>query len=159
MKRHPVLLALVVVALAATALPALADDPSAPAPSAAPVRHGLARLKRCLSVLDLSSQQQGDVQSIVSAAKPTIQADIQAVRADHKKLASDIDSSADKSVIGQDAIDQHTDASKLKSDAQAVRDQILAKLTPDQQNKFQGCAQAIGPRMLGSHRGGASKLQ
>ena len=46
------------------------------------------------------------------------------------------------SVLGQDYLDVRAAASKLKSDGQAVRDQALAKLTPDQKTRAQECLAA-----------------
>jgi hypothetical protein len=102
----------------------------------------LQRIVRCLSILDLSAEQKTAITGIVSAARPALEADAQALRADRTKLRSDIEAGADKCVIGQDALTAHADAAKLKTDAAAVRDQVLAQLTPDQQSRLKGCLQA-----------------
>ena len=62
------------------------------------------RLGRCLATLNLSAAQKSDIDSALAAAKPALQADRQALRADREKLKNDLDSGADKSVIGQDTI-------------------------------------------------------
>ena len=102
----------------------------------------LERILRCLSILDLTADQKTAITGIVTAARPDLQADAQALRADREKLRSDINAGADKCVIGQDALTAHADAQKLRSAAAAVRDQVLAQLTPDQQSKLKGCLQA-----------------
>ena len=97
---------------------------------------------RCLSILDLSSEQKTAIAGIVAAARPSLETDAQALGADREKLRSDIESGADKCVIGQDAIDAHADAAKLQAALGALRDQVLAQLTPDQQSQLKGCLQA-----------------
>ena len=102
------------------------------------------RLGRCLATLNLSAAQKSDIDAALAAAKPALQADRQALRADREKLKNDLDSGADKSVIGQDTITLHNDRQKMKTDALALRDQIVSKLDAEQKSQLKGCF--AGPR-------------
>jgi len=97
---------------------------------------------RCLSILNLSTEQKTAIAAIVAAARPSLEADAQALRADREKIRSDIESGADKCVIGQDTLNAHADGEKLRTEIAAIRDQVLAQLTPDQQSQLKGCLQA-----------------
>ncbi|HEY6147132.1 MAG TPA: hypothetical protein VIZ69_05515 [Thermoanaerobaculia bacterium] len=154
MKRFSRSLGLAILAVAALAAGARADEPGRGAFGDHAGRGmGLGRLRRCLSNLDLTADQKSAIQQVLSDAKSTLQADIQAVRADHQKLATDIENGADKSVVGQDALTQHADAAKLRADMQAVRNQILSHLSTDQQNTVKGCFDAAGPARFGRRNG------
>lgn len=102
----------------------------------------LQHIVKCLSILDLTAAQKTAIEGILAAAKPSLDADLQTLRADREKLRTDIANGADKCVVGQDALTAHADGAKLRADAQAVRDQILGQLTADQQSKLKGCLQA-----------------
>ena len=146
MKRFLLTSGLAAVAFAAMTMPAFADDrPAVVLAGHAGGGHGLNRLHRCLATVDLSADQKTAIAAIVEAAKPTLEADAATIKADHEKLHADISSGADKCVVGQDLLTAHADAEKLHADADAVRDQILAKLMPDQQSKLTACL-ASGPQ-------------
>ena len=100
------------------------------------------KMRKCLSGLDLSADQKSAIQAIVSAAKPTLEADAATVKADRQKIHADIQAGADKSVVGQDVLTAHADAQALRAAAADVRDQILAKLSTDQQASVKDCLQA-----------------
>jgi Spy/CpxP family protein refolding chaperone len=152
MKRFLLNSGLAAVAFAAMTLSAYADDrPAAVLAGHGAGGHGHQRLRRCLATVDLSADQKAAIAAIVAAAKPTLQADAQTVKADHEKIHADISSGADKSVVGQDVLTAHADAEKLRADEGAVHDQIVAKLTPDQQTKLTACL-ASGPRGHGPDR-------
>jgi Spy/CpxP family protein refolding chaperone len=140
MKRPSRILIWIGFAIAATALPALADDDSGRMGSG---HHGQ-KIQKCLSVVDLTADQQSAIDAILASGKTTMQADFQALKTDHQKLKTDMDNGADKSVIGQDTITLQNDEAKRKADSKAIRDQVLAKLTPDQQNKVNGCLESSG---------------
>lgn len=144
MSRFPRFLGLAAIGFGVFVLSASAQD--SPPSGSGRMAHGnaLRGLRRCLSGLDLNADQKATVQTILTNAKPTLQADMQTLKSDHQKLQSDIAAGADKSVIGQDTLTQHADAQKLRNDAQAARDQVLAKLTPDQKTSVQGCLSARG---------------
>ena len=63
------------------------------------------------------------------------------IRADRQQLKNDITNGADKCVVGQDVLNAHADKAKLRAAADAVRDQILAKLSTDQQATLKDCLQ------------------
>lgn len=102
---------------------------------------GLHRLHRCLSRVELSSDQRAAIDGIISAAKPAIQADLEALKAAQQKVEADFAAGADKCAVGGDVLARHADAEKLHEDIASVRQQVLAKLTPDQQSRVQGCFQ------------------
>jgi Spy/CpxP family protein refolding chaperone len=140
MKRFVLTSGLAAVAFAAMTLSAFADDrPALDLAARAGRGHGLIGLRKCLSGLDLTADQKTAIQAIVAAAKPGLEADAAAVKADHQKVHADISSGADKCVVGQDLLTAHADAHTLRAAADAVRDQILAKLTPDQQTSLKDC--------------------
>jgi Spy/CpxP family protein refolding chaperone len=146
MKCLPRSIGLAILAFGALTFGAAADGPGFHALGESTGRGiALGRLKRCLSMLDLSADQKSAIRQILSDAKSTLQADIQVVRSDHEKLETDIKTGADNCVIGQDALARHTDAAKLRGDVQAVRDQIASHLTTEQQSRLKGCFDATGP--------------
>jgi Spy/CpxP family protein refolding chaperone len=143
MKRFVLTSGLAAVAFAAMTLSAFADErPAIDRADRAGGRHGVMRLRKCLSSLDLSVDQKSAIKAIVTAARPTLEADAATVKADRQKVRADIAAGADKSVIGQDVLTAHADAQALRAAAAAVRDQILAKLSPDQQASVKDCLQA-----------------
>ena len=140
MKRFVLTSGLAALALAAMTLSALADNrPAIDLAARAGGGHGLQGLRRCLSNLDLSADQKSAIQAIVTAATPTLEANAATVKADRQKVHADIASGADKSVVGQDVLTAHADAQTLQAAVGAVRDQILAKLTADQQASLKDC--------------------
>jgi Spy/CpxP family protein refolding chaperone len=143
MKRFVLTSGLAAVAFAALTLSAFADDrPGIERVGRAGGGHGIMKLRKCLSSLDLSADQKSAIQAIVTAAKPTLEADAATVKSDRQKVSADITAGADKCVIGQDVLTAHTDALALRTAAAAVRDQILAKLSTDQQNSVKDCLAA-----------------
>jgi hypothetical protein len=146
MNRFSRLFASALIGLAGVAAAALAEDPSGPAPSrGGPRGHHIRHFERCLSTVGLSADQQSSIQGIQSESRPAIQADFAAMRAAREKLQGDLASGADKSVLGQDVLDQDAATAKLKSDVKATHDQIVAKLNPDQQNALATCMQQPSP--------------
>ena len=152
MKRPSRILILVVAAAAAISITALADDDSGRAGFG---HHGY-RMQKCLSVVELSPDQQSAIDAILASGKPTMQADFQALKTDHQKLKTDLDNGADKSVVGQDTITLNSDKAKMKADAKAIRDQVMSKLTPDQQSKVSGCLESGGHQGSRQSTSGAS---
>ena len=127
-------LALLGVALA---LPAFAQE----APAARhPGRH---HLKECLSILDQTDQQKTDIQAALDAARPTLEAGVAAVHSARQTLRAAVDAvPPDACAIGSDALAVKAALATLRSEREAVRDQVLATLTPDQQARLQGCLDA-----------------
>ncbi|MEP7133195.1 MAG: hypothetical protein ABI914_08510 [Acidobacteriota bacterium] len=101
----------------------------------------LGHLRRCLSAVDLTADQQSSIEAILSGAQATLPAEAQSMKAARQKVESDLAANADPCVIGADVVARHAGATKLRADVAAVRDQVFAKLTPDQQNRVQGCFQ------------------
>jgi Spy/CpxP family protein refolding chaperone len=146
--------ALAAVAVALSAVSAHADVPSPAATGRMGHGRPLARLQRCVSALDLSADQKSTIEAIFAAGKSVMRTDVQAVRADRDKLRTDVSGGADKSVLGSDVLAQHTDAEKLHADANAIRGQVIAKLSSEQQTTLTGCLDASGPgRFSGSGTG------
>ena len=143
MKRSLVPTTIAFLALAAEAASALGDVPRERR------GRGLARLEQCLSTLDLSSEQQAAIPAILSSGKAALRSSAAALKADHRRLRADIANGADKSVLGQDVLDQETSRKRLRADVRAVRDHITAKLTPDQLAALGNCAR---PRAGGRRR-------
>ena len=137
-------------ALALLALPGYAQDRAPVALAGGPAARGFHFL-RCLGTADLTDSQKADIKAIVGAAKPTLKKDHDTIVADRQKLRADIQSGADKCIVGQDALNVHADQQALQADLKSVKDQILAKLTPDQQSKVEGCLAA--PRGMGMGMG------
>lgn len=101
-------------------------------------------LHRCVALLDLNSDEKAAIDGIFTAARPSLRADMEAVKAARQKVEADVAGGADKSAIGDDVLARHAAAQKLHADIAAVRDQVLAKLTPDQQAQFQACQSERG---------------
>jgi hypothetical protein len=130
-------------ALAATlSLPLLAQDH--PGGKGGRFERHAGHLMRCLRDAGLSDSAKADIRAIFEAAKPTMQADAQAVRAARQKLNTDFDAGADKSVLGQDYAAVRAATKKLHDDGQAVKDQVLGKLNPDQRSSVENCLAATG---------------
>ena len=121
----------------------LAQDVPAPA-----VRHPFLRhhLRECLAILDLTDPQKSDIQAVFDAAKPTIDADVAAVRAVRQTLRTAVEAvPPDACAIGTDALALKAAREALHTEREAVRGQVLAVLTPDQQTRLQGCLDAPWP--------------
>lgn len=122
------------------ALPALAQDAPAARISGRP------HLRACLSILELSDQQKSDIAGILESATPTVQADVDAVRAARETLRAALDVvPPDACAIGSDALAVKAAVATLRIERDAVRAQILATLSPDQQTRLQGCLDAPRP--------------
>jgi Spy/CpxP family protein refolding chaperone len=122
------------------ALSALAQD----APTAH--RPGHRHLRGCLSILDLTDQQKTDIQGILEAARPAVEADVAAVHAARQTLRAAVDAvPPDACTIGNDFLVVKAAVATLRAARGAVRNQVLATLTPDQQSRLQGCLEAPRP--------------
>jgi Spy/CpxP family protein refolding chaperone len=100
-------------------------------------------LRECLSILDLTDKQKSDIQAVVDAAVPTLQADVDALKAARQILKDALDANPpDACAIGADALAARAAREKLRSDREAVRTQIEGTLTPDQVARLEGCLAA-----------------
>ena len=145
MKRSSITLVLTILLVAVATAPALAGDRSivvVERPAAAGDDSDLGRFIACLRILDLSDTQKADIQAILEAAKPILQADDDAIKAAAEKLRADVEAGADRCLIGQDYLDLRAAQKKRNADIAAVKDQILGTLTEDQKKKLRGCLQA-----------------
>lgn len=141
MKRFSSSVSLAAVALGAAAASLIAGQPPGSGRNSMPGA-GLGRPEHCLSTMDLSADQKTAVQGILSNNKAALRADVEAWKASQKKLQDDIAKGADKSVLGQDVLDQEASAAKVRGSSQSLRSQILAALTPAQQAQFSECSES-----------------
>jgi Spy/CpxP family protein refolding chaperone len=117
----------------------------------APAAHrpGHRHLKECLSILELTDQQRMDIQAIVDAAKPTVEADVAAVAVARQTLRAAVDAVPPEAcAIGNDLLAVKAAIAMLRAEREAVRNQVLATLTPDQQARLQGCLDAPRPEAV-----------
>ena len=151
MKRFPGSRTLVVLGLAVAA--AAAADQNAAAPPHGRMAFGLHHMEKCLSTLDLSAARKASIDESLTAGKATLRADGDAMKAAHQKMEADLAAGADKSVLGQNALDQDAARTKMKADGQAIHDQVLGQLSAEQLEQFNICAAAAKARR--SHPGPA----
>ena len=130
MKRFSRSLALAVVGLGTMAASVAAGQPGGGDRGMPGSGQGTGRTQYCLSTLELSADQKTAVQTILSNNKASLRADVEAWKASQKKLRDDIARGADKSVLGQDVLDQEASAAKVRGNSQALRAQILATCPP-----------------------------
>jgi hypothetical protein len=140
MKRFPGSRMLVVLGLAVAA--AAAADQNAPGAPHGRMAYGHHQMEKCLSTLDLSAAQKASIDESVAAGKATLRADGDAMKAAHQKMEADLAAGADKSVLGQNALDQEAARAKTKADAQAIREQVLGQLSAEQAEQFNACSAA-----------------
>lgn len=118
-----------------------------------PVRLRHHHWRECLSILELTDQQKSDVQAILDAAQPTVEADVAAVKEARQTLRAALESgSTDACALGDDVLAVQSARQTLRAEREAVLGQILATLTPDQQSRFEGCLDA--PRTAAVDAGG-----
>jgi Spy/CpxP family protein refolding chaperone len=136
MRRLSRFAALSLLALVAP-LSAYAQDAAVPQH---PVRH---RIRECLSILDLSDAQKTQIQAILEAAKPTFETNVAAVHAARETLRTAADTvPPDACAIGNDFLAVKAAVATLLAQRDAVRGQIVATLTPEQQARYLGCLDA-----------------
>ena len=134
----------IVVSVFGLAASAFALAQSAPSPTT-PATHPIARhrLRECLSILDLSDAQKAQIQGILDAAAPTLQADADAVRSARQTLKAALEANPpDACAIGTDALAVKSARETLRAERESVRQQVEATLTPDQVARLEGCLAA-----------------
>jgi len=114
---------------------------------------GLRGLERCLGSAEISTAARGNAQAALTAGKDVLKADGAAMKAAHEKQQTDIANGADKSVVGQDAIDADAARTKLQTDAQTIHDQVFAALSPDEQSAVNACMASHGGHWKRGHGG------
>jgi Spy/CpxP family protein refolding chaperone len=96
-----------------------------------------------LAILDLTDPVKADIESLLQAAKPTVETDVAAVRSARETLKGALEATPpDACAIGADALALKAARETLRAERQAVRGAVLAILTPDQQSRLQGCLDA-----------------
>jgi Spy/CpxP family protein refolding chaperone len=131
-----------VMGLTALAATAMAGDSSNRALAPGGHRgHRARQFDRCLATAGLSADQQAAIDAIRSDARTSLEADLAALKAAREKLQADLAGGADKTVLGQDLLDQDAAAEKLKSDRKATQDLIVSQLEPQQQTTVESCMQ------------------
>ena len=133
--RHRIPIVIAAALGAAVALRAEQNGGGPHHPMGVPLR-GLAK---CLASADISAGARGNAQAALAAGKDVLKADGAAMRAAHERTQTDIANGADKSVIGQDAINADAARTKMHADAQTIHDQVFAALSPDEQSAVNAC--------------------
>ena len=135
--RRPTALAFLTLALA---VPGLAQD----APDAR--RPGRHHFRACLSILDLTEEQKVAIVGILEAARPALEADAAAVHAARETLRAALEAEPpDACAIGNDALAVQAAVAAFREERDLVKAQIVATLTPEQQDRFEGCLDAPRP--------------
>ena len=138
MKRFP---RIVPIALAGFAAAAAARAGQGAGPHA--WGHGTQHMEQCLAGLNLSDSVRADIEAALTNGRAAMKTDAIALKAARTQMENDLASGADKSVLGQDAMNVDTAEKKMKADGKALRDQVFAQLSPDDQNALRAC---LGPK-------------
>ena len=101
-------------------------------------------LEKCIASADISTEARGNAQAALTAGRDVLKTDGAAMKAAHEKMQTDIANGADKSVVGQDAIDADAARTKLQTDARTIHDQVLAALSPNEQSAVTSCMASQG---------------
>jgi len=150
MKRFPRTPTLAVLALAAAA--ARAQDAPAPRGAGGHGMHPMA-MEKCLTSLDLPAEVRTDVDNALANGHAALKTDGLAIRTANDKMQTDLANGAEKSVLGQDAIDLDAARQKMKTDAHALHDQVFAQLSPDQQDAMRSCTASHAGKGRGNGSG------
>ena len=152
MKRFPRTPTLAVLALAAAA--ARAQDAPAPGPRGA-WGHGMhpMAMEKCLSSLDLTTEVRTGIDNALANGHAALKTDGLAIRTANDKMQADLANGAEKSILGQDAIDLDAARQKMKTDAHALHDQVFAQLSPDQQDAMRSCTASHAGKGRGNGSG------
>jgi Spy/CpxP family protein refolding chaperone len=138
MRRFPrwTVLALALVTLG-LALPSLAQD----APDTRrPVRH---HFRACLSILDLTEEQEVAILGILEAARPALADAAAAVHTARESLRAALDvEPPDACAVGSATLAVQAAVEALRQERDAVQARVVATLTPEQQDRFEGCLAA-----------------
>jgi len=142
MKRTNRGLALVIaLMLATTAGTALAQTTA----RARPKRPGqiFQKVLRCLQIVDLTDDQKTQIRDIFEAARPTLEALGQELRADQETLQSLLqEESPDACAIGSAFLEVRDDEAAIRDETRNVLESIRTVLSAEQQAKLAGCLEA-----------------
>jgi Spy/CpxP family protein refolding chaperone len=128
------------LALSGLVLAQNAPAPAAPTPAHPILRH---HVRECLRILDLTDEQKASIQAIFDAAAPTLQADVDAVKAARQALKTALEANPpDACAIGADALAVKSARDTLRAERESVLQQVEATLTPDQVARLEGCLAA-----------------
>ena len=139
MRRPTLIPGLILTALGAAATMGAEQNGPGPHPHMGFALHGL---QKCLESADVSTDSRAAAEAALASGRDVLKADGAALRAAHQKMQTDIANGADKSAIGQDAIDADAARTKLQTDAKTIHDQVLGALSPDEQAAVQACQSA-----------------
>ena len=139
MKRLTLIPGLILTALGAAAAAGAEQNGPGPHPHMGFALHGL---QNCLESAEVSTDSRAAAEAALASGRDVLKADGAALRAAHQKMQTDIASGADKSAIGQDAIDADAARTKFQTDAKTIHDQVLGTLSPDEQAAVQACQSA-----------------
>jgi hypothetical protein len=101
--------------------------------------YGLRGLEKCVGSANISTDARSNAQAALTAGKDTLKADGAAMKAAHERQQTDIANGADKSVIGQDAVNADNARTKMHADMQTIHDQVFAALSADEQSAVNSC--------------------
>src|SRR5262245_53101815 len=144
---------IVIVAALGTAVAARADDKAGGPHSR--MGFALRGLEKCIDSADISPEARANAQAALTAGRDVLKADFAAMKAAHEKQETDIANGADKSVVGQDAIDADAAKTKLHNDAQTIHDQVFATLAPAEQDAVNSCMASNAGHWKRGHGGAA----
>ena len=116
----------------------------------------LHQMEKCLATMDLPASLRTDLDNTLASAHVTLKTDGEALRNAHTQMQADLDNAADKATLGQDTLDVDAAQKKLRADGKTIHDQILAQLSPDQQDTLRACASAHDGHGRGSGGPGPS---
>jgi hypothetical protein len=146
MKRSPVTPSLALVAFAAAAM--ARGDQNAGSAHQRP-GHGHA-LEQCLLALDLPGAQLASIETGLAPGKAALKEDGRSLKAAHDQMEADLAAGAEKTVLGSDVLAMDAARAKMKADAMALHDQVLAQLSNDQQQTFNACMATHATHGMGS---------
>lgn len=122
------------LAILLAALPLLAQSPAAPAPGPSVMDHP--RAQRLAEALGLSPEQQAKLEAIRAQHAAALKADREAVQAQGRQLHGAMQDPAASEAQLRQAFDKMNEARfKALLDRRALRQEMRAVLTPDQQAK------------------------
>lgn len=111
------------------------------APAAQAAKNGpIARLLRCLSILDLTDTQKADIKAIFDREKPVLEGLLAQLKTDGEALKAALAATpADPCAIGAAMLKVRADRNAIADELKAIKTDVEATLTPEQVAKLHGC--------------------